>query len=73
MLSHMPDGQRWQVGEDVNGFNQPALGILRDMWDPTNFGQPDKTTVAELLLWFGRQRRRSRQQRRAKPRLRDAG
>lgn len=40
----MPDGQRWQMGEDVNGFNQPAAGILRDMWTPTNFGQPDKTT-----------------------------
>lgn len=40
----MPDGQRWQMGEDVNGFNQPALGILRNMWDPTTFGQPDKTS-----------------------------
>lgn len=40
----MPNGQRWQMGEDVNGFNQPALGILRDMWDPTRFGQPDKVS-----------------------------
>jgi len=40
----MPNGQRWQMGEDVNGFNQPALGILRDMWDPTTFGQPDKVS-----------------------------
>ncbi len=39
-----PAGQRWQVGEDVNGFNQPALGILRDMWTPTSYGQPDKST-----------------------------
>ena len=40
----MPTGQRWQIGEDVNVLNQPALGILRDMWDPTRFGQPDKTS-----------------------------
>lgn len=40
----MPAGQRWQIGEDVNVFNQPAAGILRDMWNPTTFGQPDKTT-----------------------------
>ncbi len=49
----MPDGQRWQIGEDVNGFNQPALGILRDMWDPTNFGQPDKTTSANYSCGAG--------------------
>jgi Zn-dependent metalloprotease len=40
----MPDGQRWQMGEDVNVFNQPAAGILRDMWDPTRFGDPDKVS-----------------------------
>ncbi len=49
----MPDGQRWQIGEDVNGFNQPILGILRDMWDPTNFGQPDKTTSANYSCGSG--------------------
>ena len=40
----MPTGQRWQMGEDVNVFNQPVLGILRDMWTPTRFGQPDKVS-----------------------------
>ncbi len=49
----MPDGQRWQMGEDVNVFNQPALGILRDMWDPTTFGQPDKTTSANYSCGSG--------------------
>lgn len=49
----MPDGQRWQIGEDVNGFNQPAAGILRDMWDPTTFGQPDKTTSANYSCGSG--------------------
>lgn len=49
----MPNGQRWQIGEDVNGFNQPAAGILRDMWDPTTFGQPDKTTSANYSCGSG--------------------
>jgi bacillolysin len=49
----MPDGQRWQMGEDVNVFNQPALGILRNMWDPTTFGQPDKTTSANYSCGSG--------------------
>jgi len=40
----MPDGQRWQIGEDVPTINAEALGILRDMWDPTRYGDPDKVT-----------------------------
>ncbi|HKZ78855.1 MAG TPA: M4 family metallopeptidase [Pyrinomonadaceae bacterium] len=48
-----PAGQRWQIGEDVNVFNQPALGILRDMWDPTRYGQPDKTTSANYSCGSG--------------------
>lgn len=39
-----PQGQRWQVGEDVAGLNQPALGILRNMWNPPEYGNPDKVT-----------------------------
>ena len=39
-----PAGQRWQIGEDTQGINQPALGILRNMWDPTEYGNPDKVT-----------------------------
>jgi Zn-dependent metalloprotease len=37
-------GQRWLVGEDVPVLNQPAVGILRDMWTPSRFGDPDKVT-----------------------------
>ncbi|HJQ68302.1 MAG TPA: M4 family metallopeptidase [Blastocatellia bacterium] len=40
----LPNGQRWQVGDDVPSLNQEALGILRDMWDPTRYGQPDKSS-----------------------------
>ena len=39
-----PAGQRWQIGEDTQGINQPALGILRNMWDPTDYGNPDKVS-----------------------------
>ena len=39
-----PAGQRWQMGEDVNVLNAPELGILRNMWDPTEYGDPDKVT-----------------------------
>lgn len=42
----MPNGQRWQMGEDVNAFNQPAAGILRDMWDPTRYSDPDRVGAA---------------------------
>jgi bacillolysin len=43
-LQPRPAGQRWQVGEDVQGLNQPAAGILRNMWDPTEYGNPDKVS-----------------------------
>lgn len=49
----MPTGQRWQVGEDVQGFNQPALGILRDMWTPTRFGDPDKVSATQYACGSG--------------------
>ena len=39
-----PAGQRWQIGEDSQGINQPALGILRNMYDPTEYGNPDKVS-----------------------------
>jgi bacillolysin len=39
-----PQGQRWQVGEDVPVVNEPALGILRNMWDPTEYANPDKVS-----------------------------
>jgi len=35
-----PDGVRWKIGEDVAG-----LGPLRDMWTPTNNGDPDKVSA----------------------------
>jgi len=34
-----PTGQRWKIGEDVAG-----LGPLRDMWTPTNNGDPEKVS-----------------------------
>ncbi|MBA3240945.1 MAG: M4 family metallopeptidase, partial [Acidobacteria bacterium] len=37
-------GVRWRIGEDVSGVGQPAAGILRDMWTPTAFGNPDKVS-----------------------------
>jgi bacillolysin len=37
-------GERFQLGEDFQGLNQPAAGILRDMYTPTAFGNPDKVT-----------------------------
>lgn len=37
-------GVRWRIGEDVQGLNVPAAGILRDMWNPLAFGNPDKTS-----------------------------
>jgi Zn-dependent metalloprotease len=46
-----PAGQRWQVGEDSQGINQPALGILRNMWDPPEYGNPDK--VGSPLYFCG--------------------
>ena len=35
-----PAGTRWEIGEDS------AVGVIRDMWDPTRFGDPDKMTSA---------------------------
>ena len=32
-----PDGVRWLMGEDATIFG----GAIRDMWDPTCFGDPD--------------------------------
>ena len=49
----MPNGQRWQMGEDVNGLNDPTLGILRDMWDPTRYGDPDKVSSANYACGSG--------------------
>ncbi len=40
----MPDGQRWQVGDDVPTINASALGLLRDMWEPGRYGNPDKVS-----------------------------
>jgi bacillolysin len=37
-------GERFQLGEDFQGLNQPAAGILRDMYTPTAFGNPDKVS-----------------------------
>jgi Zn-dependent metalloprotease len=37
-------GARWRIGEDVKSLNQPALGILRDMYQPTYYGNPDKVS-----------------------------
>ncbi len=52
-VNPMPTGQRWQIGEDVNVFNQPVLGILRDMWTPTRFGQPDSTSSGDYYCGTG--------------------
>jgi bacillolysin len=49
----MPNGQRWQMGEDVNGLNQPAAGILRDMWDPTRYSDPDKVSSENYACGAG--------------------
>ncbi len=32
------DGVRWLIGEEASGFG----GAIRDMWDPTCFGMPDR-------------------------------
>ena len=36
-----PNGVRWQMGEDVPTLSAQQLGILRDMWTPTRYGDPD--------------------------------
>ena len=33
-----PAGTRWEIGEDS------AVGVIRDMWDPIRFNDPDKMT-----------------------------
>lgn len=38
-----PDGQRWLIGEDIEG-----LGPLRDMWDPTQNSDPDRVGNTEF-------------------------
>lgn len=42
------DGVRWLVGEDLTTF-----GPIRDMWDPTCFGHPDRatSTLQECNPW----------------------
>lgn len=35
-----PGGTRWEMGEGA------SIGVIRDMWDPTRFGDPDKMTSA---------------------------
>jgi Zn-dependent metalloprotease len=37
-------GVRWRIGEDVRSLNQPALGILRDMYQPAVYGNADKVS-----------------------------
>src|SRR6185312_9546091 len=37
-------GERFQLGEDFQGLNQPAAGILRDMYTPTAYGNADKVS-----------------------------
>jgi len=39
-LNFSSGGTRWEIGEDS------AVGVIRDMWDPTRFGDPDKMTSA---------------------------
>lgn len=42
--------QRWKIGEDAEAFG----GAIRDMWDPTCFGDPGKTSdAAEYLCGTG--------------------
>ena len=47
-------GERFQLGEDFQGLNQPTAGILRDMYTPTAFGNPDKVSSPQLLVRRGR-------------------
>ena len=37
-------GERFLIGEDVHVLSDPNLGILRDMYTPTAFGNPDKVS-----------------------------
>ncbi|MGH9905145.1 MAG: M4 family metallopeptidase, partial [Pyrinomonadaceae bacterium] len=46
-------GQRWQMGEDVPTLSAQQLGILRDMWNPTNYGDPDKVSSVNYACGSG--------------------
>jgi bacillolysin len=46
-------GARFQIGEDFQGLNQPAAGILRDMYTPSVFGNPDKVSSANYSCGSG--------------------
>ena len=35
---------RWDMGEDI-----PGIGAIRDMMDPTRFGDPDKTSSSNMV------------------------
>lgn len=49
----MPAGQRWQMGEDVPTLNAQQLGILRDMWTPTRYGDPDMVSSPRYACGSG--------------------
>ena len=40
---------RWQMGEDATAFG----GAIRDMWDPTIFGHPNKITASDYWCETG--------------------
>lgn len=42
------NGVRWDMGEDI-----PGIGAIRDMLDPTRFGDPDKTTSSYYYCGTG--------------------
>lgn len=43
-----PTGQRWVIGEDV-----VSIGPIRDMWDPTSFGDADKVSSGNYACGSG--------------------
>lgn len=45
------DSVRWLMGEDSTGFG----GAIRDMWDPTCYGDPGKVTDTEYFCGTGDQ------------------
>lgn len=48
-----PNGVRWQMGEDVPTLSAQQLGILRDMWTPTRYGDPDKVSSGSYACGSG--------------------
>lgn len=48
-----PNGVRWQMGEDVPTLSAQQLGILRDMWTPTRYGDPDKVSSPSYACGSG--------------------